>query len=76
MNSRRLKRLNSLCPRFEERAACYSNDMSRSGGSVTHFEGRWETHEMSPPGPERRLLRDGNTSEIGGKAEVAGARSK
>ena len=30
---------------------------------------------MSPSGPERRLLRDSNTSEIGGKAEVAGARS-
>ena len=27
-------------------------------------------------GPERRLLRDSNTSGIGGKAEMAGARSK
>jgi hypothetical protein len=27
-------------------------------------------------GPERRLLRDSNTSEIGGKAEVRGTYSK
>jgi len=27
-------------------------------------------------GPERRLLRESNTSEIGGKAEVPGTRSK
>jgi hypothetical protein len=26
--------------------------------------------------PERRLLRDSNTSGLGGKAEIAGARSK
>jgi hypothetical protein len=29
----------------------------------------------SARGPERRSLRDSNTSEIGGKAEFAGARS-
>ena len=31
---------------------------------------------MSVCGPERRLLRDSNTSEIGGKPEVPGAHSK
>jgi hypothetical protein len=31
---------------------------------------------MSPIGPERRLLRDNNTSGIGGKAGVGSARSK
>jgi hypothetical protein len=31
---------------------------------------------MSPNGPEHPLLRDSNTSGIGGKADVPGARSK
>jgi hypothetical protein len=52
-----------------------------------HFGGRWNSDDenqaavqsqnrMAGVGPERHLLRDSNTSEIGGKAEKAGVRSK
>jgi hypothetical protein len=54
----------------------------RSVGSVMrHYRaaGRFRLGELSRSdfyGPDRRLLRDNITSEIGGKAEMAGARSK
>ena len=65
--------LNKKSSRVVGRAAPQSSSAPRS---ASYFTVRQDADQMSGSGPERRLLRDSNTSGIGGRAEVADTRSK
>ncbi len=69
-----------VCPTTREGIGCvtFPSSAHRAGVQSTYLDSPRSIAalQMSPIGPERRLLRDSNTSGIGGRAEMAGARSK